>query len=228
MEIIPAIDILNNIVVQAKGGKRKNYKPLKSQMFNSNSLEDVIRIFLKEYNFKKFYIADLNSITKKNHNYAIIKKTIKKFPKIDFWIDYGITTYEDFERFKLDKCTLVLGSETLKSSDELRKIISRKNKYKSILSLDFKNSSFLGSIEILKKNELWTKKIILIFLNKVGSNSGPNFNLIKKIKKNFKNNFYLGGGIRNNKDMKKLKKIGFAGGILFNALHRRQIIYKNL
>lgn len=228
MEIIPAIDILNNIVVQAKRGKRKNYKPLKSKMFNSNFFEDVIRIFLKEHDFKNFYIADLNAITKKNDNYKVINETIKKFPKINFWIDYGITSYNDFKKFQSKKYTLILGSETLKNIDELKKIISKVNKKKLILSLDFKNNSFLGPIRILKNNELWTKKIILIFLNKVGSNSGPNYRVIKRIKKKFRNDFYIGGGIRNNNDMKKLKKIGFSGGISFTALHKKQIIYKNL
>ena len=35
MELIPAIDVLNNIVVKAVAGKRKKYKPIISEITHS-------------------------------------------------------------------------------------------------------------------------------------------------------------------------------------------------
>ena len=52
MELIPAIDVLNNIVVKAFSGERKKYKPIKSKLTNSSNLENIIDSLLKEYKFK--------------------------------------------------------------------------------------------------------------------------------------------------------------------------------
>ena len=43
-----------------------------------------------------------------------------------------------------------------------------------------------------------------------------------------KKDYYLAGGISNNKDIKFLEKKGFKGAILSTAIHEKKIIYKNL
>jgi len=73
MELIPAIDLLNNIVVKAFSGERKKYKPIKSKLINSSNLENIIDSLLKEYKFKIIYIADLNAIMGNKNNFNIIK-----------------------------------------------------------------------------------------------------------------------------------------------------------
>ena len=90
MELIPAIDLLDNIVVKAFLGERKKYKPINTKLANSCRLENIIIGLLKEYKFKIIYIADLNAIMGNKNNFKIIKEVIKKFPKIDFWVDYGV------------------------------------------------------------------------------------------------------------------------------------------
>ena len=122
MELIPAIDILNNIVVKAFAGQRKKYKPIKSKLVNSSNLEDIIVALLKEYKFKKIYIADLNAIMGKNNNFKIIKKIIKKFPKIEFWVDFGIKDFLNFKQFKDKKFKIIVGSETIKNVKEWKRL----------------------------------------------------------------------------------------------------------
>ena len=100
MELIPAIDVLNNIVVKAFLGKRKKYKPIKSKLINSSNLEKIIYRLLKEYKFKVIYIADLNAIMGKKNNFIIIKKVIKKFPNIEFWVDCGVRTFLDIKQYE--------------------------------------------------------------------------------------------------------------------------------
>ena len=137
MELIPAIDVLNNIVVKAFSGERKKYKPIKSKLINSSNLENIIDSLLKEYKFKIIYIADLNAIMGNKNNFNIIKRVIKKFPQIDFWVDYGVRTFLDFKKFENMPFKTIIGSETLKNIMELKKIYKHKKK-EIILSLDFK------------------------------------------------------------------------------------------
>ena len=47
MELIPAIDLLDNIVVKAFLGERKKYKPINTKLSNSSRLENVIIGLLK-------------------------------------------------------------------------------------------------------------------------------------------------------------------------------------
>tara|TARA_Y100001960_G_scaffold47250_1_gene47658 strand:+ start:334 stop:1011 length:678 start_codon:yes stop_codon:yes gene_type:complete len=225
MELIPAIDLLNNIVVKAFLGERKKYKPIDTQLSNSSKLENVIIGLLKEYKFKIIYIADLNAIMGNKNNFKIIKKVIKKFPKIDFWVDYGVKNFLDFKKYHDNRFKIIVGSETLKSTDELKKIYKHK-KREFILSLDFKNNLFLGPKNLIKNNKLWPKKTIFMILDSVGSKKRPK--LIQLFNLDKKKDYYLAGGVSNNKDIKFLQKKGFKGAILSTAIHEKKIVYKNL
>ena len=225
MELIPAIDLLDNIVVKAFLGERKKYKPINTKLANSFRLENVIVGLLNEYKFKIIYIADLNAIMGNKNNFRIIKKVIKKFPKIDFWIDYGVKNFLDFKKYHDNRFKTIIGSETLKNTDELKKIYKHK-KREFILSLDFKNNFFLGPKNLIKNNKLWPKKTIFMILDSVGSKKRSK--LIKLFNLDKKKDYYLAGGISNNKDIKFLEEKGFKGAILSTAIHEKNIIYKNL
>ena len=225
MELIPAIDVLNNIVVKAFSGERKKYRPIKSKLINSSNLENIIDSLLKEYKFKIIYIADLNAIMGNKNNFKIIKKVIRKFPKIEFWVDYGVKNFLDFKKYHDNRFKTIIGSETLKNTDELKKIYKHK-KREFILSLDFKNNFFLGPKNLIKNNKLWPKKTIFMILDSVGSKKRSK--LIKLFNLDKKKDYYLAGGISNNKDIKFLEEKGFKGAILSTAIHEKNIIYKNL
>ena len=157
MELIPAIDLLNNIVVKAFLGERKKYRPIVTKLTNSFKLEEIINGILKEYKFKKIYIADLNAIKGKKNNFKIINKAVKKFPNIDFWIDYGVKNFLDFKKKENIGFKTIIGSETLENIDEFKKIRKYKNN-DLILSLDFKNNYFLGPSNLLKIKNYGQKK----------------------------------------------------------------------
>ena len=203
MELIPAIDLLDNIVVKAFLGERKKYKPINTKLANSSRLENVITGLLKEYKFKIIYIADLNAIMGNKNNFKIIKKVIRIFPKIDFWVDYGVKNFLDFKKYHDNRFKTIIGSETLKNTDELKKIYKHKKK-EFILSLDFKNNFFLGPKNLIKNNKLWPKKTIFMILDSVGSRKRSK--LIKLFNVDQKKDYYLAGGISNNKDIKFLEK----------------------
>ena len=227
MELIPAIDVLNNIVVKAFSGERKKYKPIKSKLINSSNLENIINSLLKEYKFKIIYIADLNAIMGNKNNFKIIKKVIKKFPQINFWVDCGIRTFLDFKKFNNMPFKTIIGSETLKSTKELKKIYKHKKKG-IVLSLDFKNDFFLGPLNLIKNKKLWPKKIIFMIIDSIGVKKRPKLMKLKRFGLDLKKDYYLAGGISNNKDINFLKKNGFKGVIISTAIHEKNIIYKNL
>tara|TARA_Y100000590_G_C15456662_1_gene914843 strand:+ start:123 stop:806 length:684 start_codon:yes stop_codon:yes gene_type:complete len=227
MELIPAIDVLNNIVVKAFAGERKKYKPITSKITRSFYLNDIISSLLDEYSFKSIYIADLNSIMGKNDNFQIINDAIEKFPNINFWVDYGIKSFSEFNKIQNKNFKIIIGSETIINISELKKIVQIRGK-EFILSLDFKNNAFLGPINLLKEQNLWPKKVIYMCLDQVG-----NKRILKKFNNkifnfNKKNHFYLAGGISDNKDILFLESLGFKGVLAASSIHERLIDYKIL
>ena len=65
-----------------------------------------------------------------------------------------------------------------------------------------------------------------MILDSVGSKKRPK--LIKLYNLDQKRDYYLAGGISNNKDIKFFEKKGFKGVILSTAIHEKKIVYKNL
>ena len=227
MELIPAIDILDSIVVKATSGQRKKYKSIQSQLINSSKLENIVKSLLQEYKFKKIYIADLNSIMGKSNNLEIIKKVAKKFLQIDFWVDYGVSTSIDFKKFDNLLFKTIVGSETLRDIKELKKIYGLSKK-EIILSLDFKNNNLLGPKDLIDNNKNWPKKTIFMMMDSIGSRKKPELTQLKRFFLDKKKDYYIAGGVSNNEDINFFKKKGFKGAILSTAIHEKKIIYKNL
>ncbi len=217
MKIIPVIDVKNEAVVFASQGNRNCYQPIKSPLSASSSIENIIDGLLSIYPFKIIYIADLNAITNTGSNQKIIDNIIQQYCTIEFWIDNGktadtISIASDF------KYRPILGSENQKSIS-LQKISSLPKN--CILSLDFfPNSGYSGPAELLNNSKSWPDNIIIMSLECVGTNAGPNMKRLKYFcQKHPGKNFIAAGGIRNERDLLKLEKIGINYALVASALH---------
>ena len=97
--IIPVIDILDSKAVHAIKGERAKYKPLKSNLINSSDPIEIIKVLKQKFNFREFYIADLDAIIKYSPNLEILS-TILKIPEIDVILDPGIKDKEDLLKYR--------------------------------------------------------------------------------------------------------------------------------
>ncbi len=221
MKIIPVIDIKNSIAVHAVKGEREKYKPLKSIFAKSS---DPYEIALN-MPFEEIYIADLNSILGKGNNYEIIRKIAKKKKVI---ADIGIRTFDDYKKALVLGVEPVVGSETLKSLEELKKIIKYGENF--IFSIDIKDNSVLT--EFLPKNykkcfyflkSLGIKKFIILNISSVGTLRGWSLDIEflkheKKSEEGGEITVYIGGGI-NIEDIKRFSTTvdGFLLGTLIHG-----------
>jgi len=217
LKVIPAIDIKNNSVVCASQSNREKYKPIKSILVKGSKPEDIVSALLKTYAFNTFYIADLDSIISKNINLSIVRQLCERFPLIKFWVDYGITSTEDFGHSKsIKNITPVVGTETLENAD----VLVGRNKSEYLLSLDFNDKKLLGPNSILSQVELFPDKVIAMCLHRIGGQRGPDYSLLKKIcRKLMKSQVIASGGVRNLEDLSKLEKIGINHVIVSTVLH---------
>ena len=228
MIVIPVLDLLDGQVVHAKLGDRKNYQPVVSTLCQSSDPLEVLDNLLTLYCFSTCYIADLNAIQGKGSQQAIIKMLLTKYPQLEFWIDGGFTNKEDVETAITLGITPVLGSENLTSVEHYQTLKASAHK-QLVLSLDFKNDIYQGPLETLAKSTAWPERVIVMTLNRVGSNSGPDLDKLKKFKtSNPQTRIFAAGGVRYMNDIHELIKIGINGVLVASAFHSGSITTEDL
>jgi phosphoribosylformimino-5-aminoimidazole carboxamide ribotide isomerase len=220
MKIIPVIDLKNGVVVHARQGNREHYKPINTDLCKSSDIFQVIEAFLDVYEFDSFYIADLNAITHQGNHNLLIADVLARYPQIMFWIDKGYQKYDEGVPTASNSLP-VLGSESYRN-DTVSEIKAYRNNF--ILSLDYSNTNALGPDSLFSDPSFWPKNIIIMTLDRVGSNHGPDLNKLAEFCRRYPdNNFIAAGGIRNKQDCMLLSKAGVHQALVASALHSRAI-----
>ncbi len=221
MKIIPVIDLKNGQVVQAIKGDRSNYKPIQSELCFGSSPVDVVTALLKATSSNILYIADLDSIENSGNNFQIITDLAQQHKNISFWLDAGFTSLDQLNRWQeIPNIRPVIGSE---SHNEISSLLSLL-KSDHILSLDFRNDQLCGPDDILDQPDNWPNDVVIMSLNTVGSNSGPNLNLIDSMKTiGSDSQLYAAGGVRDQSDLDLLTQIKVEGVLIASALHTKNI-----
>ncbi|MGZ4997488.1 MAG: HisA/HisF-related TIM barrel protein, partial [Methylobacter sp.] len=194
MKLIPVIDLKNGVVVHARQGNREHYEPINTDLCKSSDIFQVIEAFLGVYEFDIFYIADLNAITHQGSHDLLIADVLIRYPQITFWIDKGYQKYD--EGVPIASNTLpVLGSESYRN-ETISEIKAYKNNF--ILSLDYSKANALGPDSLFSDPSFWPENIIIMTLDRVGSNHGPDLNKLSEFCRQYPDkNFIAAGGIRN-------------------------------
>lgn len=217
MNIIPVIDLKEGLVVSAQQGNRDNYLPINSTLCASSLIEDILESFLSIYPFKTLYIADLNAITKTGNNQPLINKVVNQYPAIEFWVDNG-KKIEDLSVNTEFKYKPIIGTESQHISNFQTEFENLEN---TILSLDFfPETGYRGSTELIENSTLWPQHIIIMTLERVGKDAGPDIDRLSHFSRKYpEKNFVAAGGIRNESDLQHLKKIGINHALVATALH---------
>ncbi|MDP8567111.1 HisA/HisF-related TIM barrel protein [Methylophilus aquaticus] len=225
MHIIPVIDLMHGHVVQAVRGQRQHYRPIQSQLTSSHHLIDVVDAILQVYPFDCVYIADLNAITKDTQladHRALIQRAMQSFPQITWWVDAGICTSQDLQRWQGIGVTPILASEVLGSIESYQQLYQQAPE--SRLSLDFFSEGFKGPAGLLENSALWSQPTILMSLPKVGAQQGPDLDRLMHMRQHTpKQQFYAAGGVRHMEDIQALAAQGAYGVLIASALHQKQL-----
>ena len=223
MNIIPVLDLMNGQVVHAKHGNRHQYLPIKSVLTDSSNPLDVAQALVALYPFKQLYIADINAIQKNGNHTNTILEISAKFPELTVWLDAGFDVADDLEIWQNKNVKIVLGSESLKSLSQYHALLSA-SRHQAILSLDYKDDAFRGLPDLINNSNLWPSNLIVMSLNKVGSDTGPDLQKLCAIKKLATQSFvYAAGGIRNKDDLEELMTLGIDGALVASALHNGKL-----
>ena len=107
-----------------------------------------------------------------------------------------------------------------------------------IVSLDLKGDKVLVKLGfddcknpmcLLREfKEMGVSEVIVLDLARVGSGEGVNVDFLKKVLKEVPMDVYVGGGVRDIKDLIELKNLGVSGVLVATALHSGKISIEEL
>lgn len=222
------LDILNGAVVHALRGERSCYKPVAefSQIVESS---DPLLI-LDELRPVQVYVADLDMIMGRGNNTELIQEISKRARTI---ADTGASRSSDLDGLP-PSVLPVLGTETAsislieEVSGQRRTIASLDMSKRRVLSRDraMANRSPLEVLEEL--NHIDLEGVIIMELDRIGTCAGLDEEFLAEAKRISRQHLILGGGVKDEKDLEALEKIGFSGALVATAVHNGMIPPKRI
>lgn len=230
MDAVAVIDIKDSIVVRAVAGKRNEYKKVESRILaeNEKSPLEVAAAFYEKLGIRKIYIADLDAILAKGDNLEDIKEIKEKYPDLEIILDAAFAENNSPVPYLKDFLDYaVIATETIKTLSFLRDLEEFNSRI--IISIDLKDGSLIHNINQWQQQNLsyiineitnfGIENFIILDLANVGTAAGIS-EYIKELKSNFPDlNFITGGGVKDYRDIKELKRMDFSGVLIASAFH---------
>jgi phosphoribosylformimino-5-aminoimidazole carboxamide ribotide isomerase len=237
LKIIPVVDVLGGIVVHAVRGRRNEYQPLKSVLCASTDPVDVATA-LKTFGFSELYVADLDAIKSGHSNFSLFKRIADK-AGLELMVDAGIADLKKAEEVLGSHVSkVIIGTETLPSASFVAEAVKSFGSEKVMVSLDLMGNRIISGFELgtfaepmrflRELQDMGVSQIIVLDLEKVGSGEGVNLPFLKEVLRNTKAKVFVGGGVRDVKDLAELKDLGVFGVLVATALHSGRISLEGL
>jgi phosphoribosylformimino-5-aminoimidazole carboxamide ribotide isomerase len=222
MKLLPVLDLLDGMVVHAKGGRRDGYLPLVSLLSFHSSPLGIVAGLLRLHPFQHLYIADLDAIMRQGDNRQAIAAITRDYPDLELWVDAGAASHEAIiQLLVLGVARPVVGTETLPDLETWQVLQASPWAERLVLSLDYRNGRFLGPLGLDQQPALWSRTIIVMSLDQVGSRGGPDWILLEQLrrKRPLGGELLAAGGVHCVEDLKQLAAWGADGVLLASALH---------
>lgn len=225
MRIVPVMDLLDGKIVHAQAGEREKYEPIESSIAESADPFSVASAF-QDFGFSELYIADLNAISSNGNNLRVVDNLTSEF-SMEVMIDGGFRTAEETKPYlKRGASKIVLATESLKNLKEAKKAC--KYDQPVVASIDMQDGEIIAknpqmrfhfSKAVQEFSETGISEILILNLDRVGTGKGPAVKIIEEALEWTDLPLLVGGGIRNVKDVHRLKEVGASGVLIATALH---------
>jgi phosphoribosylformimino-5-aminoimidazole carboxamide ribotide isomerase len=230
VKLVPVIDLLRGEVVHARRGERAAYHAIESRLCIGAHPVTVVQALLRLHPFRTLYIADLDAIQGTGNHNAILVQIHTAFPELELWVDSGISgsrAVSDWLAAGLG--SPVIGSESLRHEGALREVLTQLREKSGepaswVLSMDFRADDFLGPTGLLEDAALWPGRVLAMNLARVGSQLGPDLQLIERLVRMAPScAVFAAGGVRDASDLEAAAATGAAGALIATAIHDGRI-----
>ena len=232
MNLIPVIDLMQGQVVRAVRGNRQAYRPIVSALCASSEPLTVAKILCEHCATRHLYVADLDALLGGSAQVAVLRSLLQALPELELWLDAGFASAAAAEALRAElgavaeRVVPVFGSESLASRVELERCfggaVSAANEMarQPVLSLDRRDGQRLDAAGCWEAPALWPKRVIVMTLERVGSDAGPDLETLRDVQRKSPATFVVGaGGIRHADDLALAASAGAGAWLVASALH---------
>ena len=239
MTLIPVIDLLRGQVVRGMGGDRQNYRPIESLLCKSSDPVTVARILCEHCDARQLYIADLDALMGGAAQIDVLRSVLEALPQTELWLDAGFADAPGARELLAQlqpvdgRVVPVFGSESLASRVALEACFAWAGAppdepadftQRAVLSLDRRGGQRLDAALCWDAPALWPKRVIVMTMERVGSQAGPDLDTMRTLRRNSPGTWFVGaGGVRNAADLARATDAGADAWLVASALHDLQL-----
>jgi phosphoribosylformimino-5-aminoimidazole carboxamide ribotide isomerase len=229
VELIGVVDIMAGRAVRGGGGVRERYTPIE-QLGDARINGDpaaLARAYVEYFTLSALYAADLDAITGGDMQAEIVRNLAATAP---LWLDAGVWSLPEAQHV-IDQgaSRVVVGLETLQSFEGLASICTGVGGAAVVFSLDLWNGEPVAPRGLQlhepphdiasRAADAGADTVIVIDLARVGAATGPDFDLLTRVRRAVPRAALLaGGGIRGFDDVTRLADVGCDGALVASAL----------
>ncbi len=206
-KIIPVLDLLGGVVVQAIAGNRSAYQPISSVLTSSTEPTIVAEALAHVVGHRTIYVADLDAIAGRTPHTL-------NLPGFDVWLDAGFITMPQL----IPNIVPILSSEASVGPSCMTSEV--------IVSVDLRNGELVGwpgtPLEYLgTAYHAGARRFIILDVAVVGTNRGPStLELCQVVKQTYPDvELISGGGVRGRADVQRFTDNGVSAVLVATALH---------
>lgn len=238
MRVIPVIDLLRGQVVRGVGGRRDEYRPIKSVLAADARPATVGRSLVK-HGFRTTYVADLDAIAGAPPAWSIYESLLGA--GLELWIDAGTTNEADARQLAEYRAegkplsAIVAGLESLAGPEALAAMVGAVGPERLIFSLDLRAGEpivrdgawpGLDARQIAERAlAIGVRRMIVLDLTNVGEGQGVGtLPLCRELRQvDAKLEIIAGGGVRSLDDLNVLAAAECNATLVASALHDGRI-----
>jgi HisA/HisF family protein len=231
MKLIPVVDLMQGQVVRAVRGDRSAYRPIVSRLCAGSDPVTVATAMCEHcaqgQSHQQLYIADLDALLGRPVQVEVLRTILHALPDLELWLDAGFASAASASALLADlgrdgeRVVPVFGSESLASRAALAECFAgESNTQHRVLSLDRRNGQRLDAAGCWDAPALWPQRVIVMTLERVGSDAGPDLETIIDVQRKAPAAFIVGaGGIRDEADLARARDAGAGAWLVASALH---------
>jgi phosphoribosylformimino-5-aminoimidazole carboxamide ribotide isomerase len=225
MNVIPAIDLMNGVVVRLVSGDAQT-----ATIYRQFGNPTEVALKWEREGADTIHIIDLDAAQSSGDNKSIVANIVDAVG-IPVQLGGGIRSGKKAEEmFSLGVQKVILGTLAFERSPELLTLLQDYGKDRVMVALDYlhnhvmirgwKNATPFTVKEALDKFlDLGVDQFLLTSVLQDGRLTGPDHILLNAITRNYRAHIYAAGGISSVTDLARLKGVGVAGVVVGRALY---------
>lgn len=226
MQIIPVLDLKGGQAVHAVRGERERYIPVQGVLGSGSDPLALAAAYRDRLGCRACYVADLDAIAGGTGQPDLLSDLAAL--GLTLWVDAGVSSAGQAQALvRLDVTRVIVGSETLRSADQVGELAAALSPDRLVLSVDLHGGVLRAPPGVETPRQLVAlaaragiSRIILLDLARVGAAAGPPLDLLAALRPLFPGlAFYAGGGVRHRDDLEALAQAGAAGALVATAFH---------